>query len=207
MSLSRKDIRTFIEDESLSTEEKVAKIIAGHIETVDGLNDKITSLERDSERLESVQKELDGLKSANTEEESWKEKYEAEHSAFENYKTQQVEAELRTSKERLVSDYYKGKGITTENGIKLAMGYSKGIIDSLELDDNGKIKDSSGLEKLIKNELAGLIVKEETSGAKTVTPPKNEGGATMTIAEIANIKDADAQLKAIKQNASLFIKK
>jgi hypothetical protein len=76
-------------------------------------------------------------------------------------------------------------------------------INGLELDENGKIKDAKALDDLISGEYAGLIVSTTTKGAKTATPPANNGGG-MTKEQIFAIKDAGERQKAIAEHLDLF---
>ena len=55
MAFKRKDIRAILEDESLSVEERTARLVGLHMETVDALNDKIVSLQSDADKLKEAQ--------------------------------------------------------------------------------------------------------------------------------------------------------
>ena len=50
--------------------------------------------------------------------------------------------------------------------------------------DGDKIKDSTALDALISGDFAGLVSKTNRTGAKTETPPTNDGGAKLTKADI-----------------------
>lgn len=202
MALKRKDIRAIIGDESLSDEEKCAKIIAGHIETVDGLNDTITSLKTENEKLKESQQGFDDLKAKIEEGSKWEEKYKSEHKAFEEYKTSAAKA---ASKNQRTSAY---KAILQEIGISdtltdLVTAASSELIDGIELDDDGKIKDSDTLKGKVKDTFSKYISEPKTHGADTKTPPKNTG-KKMTKEEIFKIKDSTERQKAIAENHELF---
>ena len=64
MAFKRKDIRVILEDESLSVEERTARLVGLHMETVDALNDQIASLKEDADKLKDTQTELSILKAA-----------------------------------------------------------------------------------------------------------------------------------------------
>jgi hypothetical protein len=61
MAFKRKDIRAILEDESLSVEERTARLVGLHMETVDALNDKIVSLQSDADKLKDAQTKLSDL--------------------------------------------------------------------------------------------------------------------------------------------------
>ena len=85
------------------------------------------------------------------------------------------------------------------------MKVSGEAIDKLELDADGKVKDSKDLVKGIADEWADFVVKETKAGAETGNPPKTEGGAKMTKEEIFAIKDTTARQQAMLENKDLFI--
>lgn len=202
MALKRKDIRAIIGDESLSDEEKCAKIIAGHIETVDGLNDTITSLKTENEKLRESQQGFDDLKAKSEEGSKWEEKYKSEHKAFEAFKADQEKAASRGKRVEAYKTVLKESGIS-ESLMDLVTAASGELIDGIELDDDGKIKDSDTLKGKVKDTFSKYISEPETHGADTKTPPKNTG-KKMTKEEIFKIKDSTERQKAIAENHELF---
>lgn len=188
MALSRK----FLKAMGL-TEEQIDSVVEAHRETVDGLQKSLTTAEEKAKRLDDVAKELNELKSKGTED--YKAKYEAEHTAFESYKSDVTAKETKAAKEKAVSTYYESKNITGKN-LSIAMRGSKAEIDGIELDENGKIKDTSALDTLVSGDYAGLVVTTKTVGADTPTPPKNTGGGAMTRDEIMKITNTSERQKA-----------
>ena len=77
-------------------------------------------------------------------------------------------------------------------------------LDSIELDENGAIKDVDGLKKSAKDEWSDFIVSEGQKGAQTPTPPSNIGGNKMTKEQIMNIKDAETRQQAMLDNREAF---
>ena len=77
-------------------------------------------------------------------------------------------------------------------------------MDGLELDDEGKVKNSAGLIKSIKEEWSDFIVSEGKDGAKTPTPPAGNGKSYKSKEEIYAIKDTAERQKAISENHELF---
>ena len=188
MALSRK----FLKAMGL-TEEQIDSVVEAHRETVDGLQKSLTTAEEKAKRFDDVEKELNELKSKGTED--YKKKYEEEHNAFETYKSDVTAKAEKAAKEKAVSTYYENKNITGKN-LSIAMRGSKAEIDGIELDESGKIKDTSALDTLISGDYAGLVVKTKTVGADTPTPPKNTGGGAMTRDEIMKITNTSERQKA-----------
>ena len=77
-------------------------------------------------------------------------------------------------------------------------------IDSIELDENGTIKDADALKKAIKEEWEDFIPSDETKGASTSTPPANNGGK-LSKEDILAIKDTAQRQQAMLENKELFI--
>jgi hypothetical protein len=203
MALTRKSLKAMG-----LTDEQVDSIVEMHTETVDGLKDKLKTAEEKATQLDGVQKELDALKAKGGDD--YKAKYEAEKKAFENYKADQTAKETKAAKESAVRAYFEGKSITGGN-LNIAMRGAKDEINGLELDADGKIKDTSALDALVGGEYAALVVTTQTRGARTETPPTNTGGAKLTKADIYKRDDhgryvmstAERQ-KALAENPDLM---
>lgn len=176
MALTRKSLKAMG-----LTDEQVDSIVEMHTETVDGLKDKLKTAEEKASKLDDVQKELDGLKAKGGDD--YKAKYEAEKKAFADYKADQTAKETKAAKEKAVKAYFEGKKITGGN-LSIAMRGARDEIAGIELDDTGKIKDTAALDALVGGEYAALVVTTETRGARTETPPANNGGGKLTRADI-----------------------
>ena len=183
------------------SEEQADTIIEAHAETVDGLKDQLKAAQGKADQLDGVQKELDALKAKNGDD--WKGKYDKERAAFEAYKSEQTAKEMKAAKEAAARAYFEGKNITGGN-LSIAMRGAKDEINGLELDSDGKIKDPAALDALVSGEYAALVVKTETRGAQTATPPASGGKTRKTRAEIMAIKDTAERQKAIAENLSEF---
>jgi hypothetical protein len=203
MALTRKSLKAMG-----LTDEQVDSIVDMHTETVDGLKDKLKTAEEKATQLDGVQKELDALKAKGGDD--YKAKYEAEKKAFENYKADQTAKEMKAAKESAVRAYFEGKSITGGN-LNIAMRGAKDEINGLELDADGKIKDTSALDALVGGEYAALVVTTQTRGANTATPPAGNGGSKLTRADIYKKDDhgryvmstAERQ-KALAENPDLM---
>lgn len=196
MALTRKMLKAMgIEDE------KIDQIIEAHSETVDGLKDKLRKAEEDAEDLKDVQKELDDLKKKTDGSKDWEKKFNDERKAFEDFKKEIAGKETAAAKEKAVRAYFEGKGIKGDN-LEIAIRGAKDEIAGLELDGE-KIKDAKSLDDLVAGTYKGLVVKTQTGGAGTNTPPGNTGGKK-TKEEIMKIKDAGERQRAIAENHELF---
>ena len=184
------------------TDEQVDGLIELHTEVTDGLKAEINKYKADAEKLPTVQKELDDLKAKG--DGGFKKKYDDEHAAFEKYKTEQSAKETAAAKEKAVRAYFEDKKITGKN-LDLAIRAAKAEIDAAELDGD-KIKDTKAFDDLVAGDLSGLVTTTRIRGVHTQTPSGNGGGATMTKADIAKIKDPAERRQAIADNLALFEK-
>lgn len=188
------------------TEEQQDTIIEAHTDTVNGLKADVDRYKADAEKLPGVQKELDDLKGNG--DDGYKEKYESEHKAFEDYK-KTVDAEKTTAaKEKAVEAVLKKIGVSEKRLQSVAkLAKADGLLDALELNDDGAVKEADKLEKNLKDSYSEYITTTSTKGADTPTPPANSGGANLTMADIYKkdekgryVMDYEARLKAIEEN-------
>ena len=205
MSLTRKALSAMgIESE------KIDSIIGMHTEVIDDMKSQIETLEKDikkykteAEKLTDVQKELDDLKAeveADAKSREGKD-YDALKKEFDDYKTEQENKAVRATKEAASKEVLKDAGIPEKHFAKV-LKYSD--VDSLELDENGKLKDSKELLDSIKEEWSDHIEQSSTKGAETATPPANNGGTGKTKEEIMAIKDRAERQAAIAENPEVF---
>ena len=179
MSLTRKMLKAMgIE------EEKIDQIIEAHTETVDALKEQRDQYKADSEVLPDIKRQLDkankDLDSAGKDA-AYKVKYEALKEEHEKMIAENKAKETRSAKERAYRELLKSAGIT-EKRIDSVVRVSD--LDSVELDDNGGIKDSDKLAESIKTEWADFIPTTTETGANTPQPPdishtKNLGEMSM----------------------------
>lgn len=188
------------------TEEQQDTIIEAHTDTVNGLKADIDRYKADAEKLPGVQKELDDLKGKG--DDGYKAKYESEHKAFEDYK-KTVDAEKTTAaKEKAVEAVLKKIGVSEKRLQSVAkLAKADGLLDALELNDDGAVKEADKLEKSLKDSYSEYITTTSTKGADTPTPPANSVGANLTMADIYKkdekgryVMDYEARLKAIEEN-------
>ena len=158
------------------TEEQQDTIIEAHTDTVNGLKADVDRYKADAEKLPAVQKELDDLKGKG--DDGYKAKYESEHKAFEDYKTSVAAEKTTAAKEKALETALKKVGIADKRLQSVArLCKGDGLLDKLELDDKGAIKNSDTLEASLKESYSDYIVTTSTRGAKTSNPPAGNGGA------------------------------
>lgn len=158
------------------TDEQQDTIIEAHTDTVNGLKADVERYKADAEKLPAVQKELDEIKGKG--DDGYKEKYEAEHKAFEDYKTSVAAEKATAAKEKALETALKKVGIADKRLQSVArLCKGDGLLDKLELDEKGAIKDSAKLETSLKESYSDYIITTSTKGANTSNPPAGNGGA------------------------------
>lgn len=196
MALTRKSLKAMG-----LTDEQVDSIIEMHTETVDGLKVYKTDAEKLPEVQAKLDKALEDLKAKG--DDGWKDKHDAIKKEFDDYKKAQKGRETREAKEKAYRELLKEAGVS-EKRMDAILKVSD--LDSLDLDDDGKIKDAKKVTESVKEEWADFIVKEDTKGADTSTPHSNGGGSAMTKDEIMKIRDPMERQNAIAANMGLFRK-
>ena len=195
MSLTRKMLKAMgIE------EEKIDQIIEAHSETVDSLKADRDNYKEDAEKLKDVQKELDDLKAKG--DDGWKEKHDRLKDEFDKYKTDVQAKETKAEKEAAYRAILKDANLS-EKGIEKAVKYADW--DKIELDTDGKLKGANDHIKAVREEWAEYVTTTTTTGAKTSTPPANNGtGTGKTKEEIMAIKDGTVRRAEMAKNPHLF---
>lgn len=151
--------------------EKIDQIIEAHTESVDALKEQRNKYKESAEKLPEVQKELDEVKAAQKGDlDTYKAKYEKEHADFEQYKSEQSARETKEKKTAAYRELLKEAGISDRH-INSVLRASD--VNSAELDEDGKIKDSKTLLKGIKEEWSDFITVKDTKGANVANPPQN----------------------------------
>lgn len=181
--------------------EKIDEIISAHTEVTDALKEERDKYKTAAEKLPEVEKENAELKEKAAGEDPYKEKYEKLKKEHEDYK-KDVEARATTAKKESAF-----KAILKEIGIpekRIDSVIKVSDFGKIEFDDEGKVKDGDKLKESLKTEWADFIPTTKVEGAKSPTPPANDGKTTMTREQIRAIPDATARQKAMLENPSLF---
>lgn len=158
-------------------EAKIEEIISAHTETTDGLKKERDGFRAEAEKLPGVQRELDELKAEaakNGGESPFEVKYNALKEEFDQYRADQTAKEAAARKTAAYRALLQEAGVS-EKRIGAVLRVSD--LDSVELDEDGKIKGADKLMESVKTEWADFIVTESTQGAVTATPPTGTAGA------------------------------
>ena len=203
MALTRKMLKAMGIDD-----EKIDQIIEAHTETVSGLKDSLEQAQEAAKSLPAVQKELDDTKKnlEAAQKDGWKDRHDTLKKEFEEYKAGVTQKETKAAKEAAAKAYYESKNITGP-ALEIAMKGSGEEIASLEIGDDGKVKDYKELDALISGTFKGLVSTTTTTGANTATPPSGANGGSMTKADIYKKDDkgryvmsASERQKALMEN-------
>ena len=135
----------------------------------------------------------------------YKAKYESEHQAFEDYKTSVAAEKTTAAKEKALETALKKVGIADKRLQSVArLCKGDGLLDKLELDDKGAIKDSDKLEASLKESYSDYIVKTSTQGANTPNPPAGNGGSGSITAEAFKKMGYTERLKLYKESPEQY---
>lgn len=134
------------------TDDQVQSLIDLHTEVTDNLKAEIKKYKEDAEKLSDVQRQLDEANSkiSAAEKDDYKGKYESEKAAHDKLKEDIKAKETTAKKSTAFKAYLKEKGYS-DNAITKITKYG-GYVDGIELDDEGKIKDSDKLLTSIEGE-------------------------------------------------------
>ena len=163
--------RTILEAMGIE-EKKIDEIISAHAETMSALKQQRDSYKAQADELAEVQRKLDEANETikANDSDAWKVKYDAIKEEYEKYKSDISAKETTRAKQAAYREVLKAAGVS-EKRIDSIVRVSD--IDSVELDESGKIKEADKLTESIKNEWADFIVSTNTQGANTATPPTN----------------------------------
>ena len=89
--------------------------------------------------------------------------------------------QIKASKTKAYKELLKKAGVSDK---RIDSVLKVTAIDEIELDDEGKIKDSDKVVENIKSEWSEFIVTESQRGAGTENPPRKVDGSKMTRADI-----------------------
>lgn len=130
---------------------------------------------------EQVKAELEKQPTTKAENVKDSEEYKALKADFDKYKAEVAAKETKAAKEAAYRAILKDANLS-EKGIEKAVKYAEW--DKIELDSDGKVKGANDHIKAVRDEWAEYVTTTTTTGAKTSTPPVNNGSAKLTKAEI-----------------------
>ena len=173
-----------------------------HTSSMDGLPETIKELKG---KLKVAEQERDAAKAkvpVDGEETISKAEYDKLKGEFDKYKTDVQEKETHNKKVEAYRAILKDANLS-EKGIEKAIKYAEW--DKIELDADGKLKGANDHIKAVREEWAEYVTTTTTTGAKTSTPPANNGtGTGKTKEEIMAIKDGAVRRAEMAKNPHLF---
>lgn len=130
------------------TEEQQKTIIDANAETLKEIREERDRYKADAEKLPGVLKQLNDLKAEIPAKYVPREDHDKTVAEYQQYKADITAKETKAAKESAVRAYYESKQITGGN-LEIAMRGSGGEIAAVELDEKGKIKDTTDLDALV----------------------------------------------------------
>lgn len=162
------------------------------------------------EEIDELTGKLQTAEDSVTTADKWKTKYTALKEDFTKYKADQSAKETYAAKEKAYRAILKAANINEKRyGTVLRSAKADGIIDGIELDENGGAKDAGKLTEAAKTDWADFVLTTETTGAVISRPPTNTGGITMTRDEIFDTYGNDPAKcqEVIAANIDQFIRR
>ena len=143
--------RSFLKSLSL-TEDQISAIIEAHTDVTSGLIADRDRYKADAERLPALRQELDELKKSD-----FKSQFEAEKTAHDALKESVARKEAHAAREKAARTYYEQKHVP-DHSIAIALRATD--LDSLNLDDQGRLADTAALDELLAGDLKPLVTAE-----------------------------------------------
>lgn len=205
MALTRKMLKAMELDD-----DKISQIIDAHQSTIDEIAQERDTYKADAdkykaeaERLGSVEKDLVKAQAKLEEADETSEKLKKLQDEFNTYKADVSAKATKAQKEKIYRALLAEAGISDkrfDSIIKVS------DLSNIEIDKDGKVKDSDSIVESIKSEWADFIVTKDKQGADVSKPPASTGGDTfdkMSLAEkmaYANENPDNAEVKAWLDN-------
>lgn len=181
------------------TEEQIDSIIDAHTDSLEGLQNKVKSLEAEAAEAKDLKKQIEDLKGGK----DWKAEHDKVKKELDDYRAEQQGKEL-SAKKRAAYKALLEKGNIDPKRIETVLKADRDKIEALELDDKGEAKDADKLSESIKADWSDFVTTTVKRGVNNAKPPKTEGGSAMTKDEIMAIKDTAQRQAAIAENHELF---
>lgn len=170
---------------------KIDEIISMHTETTDALKHERDGYKADSERAAELEKKLEEatrkLEAVGTD--SYREKYEAKLRELEDYR---AEVSAREEHSRKLEAY---RGVLREAGVsakRIDSVLRVSDVDSIELDEDGRVKGSDDLVKGIRDEWSDFVEVSSSKGADVEEPPSGGGDDGDDVAKMRHALGLDA---------------
>lgn len=197
----RKALRKIFEDAEIEVPKDVLGQICNlHTTSNEDLTETVKTLKADLEKAERERDTYKAKAPKEGEETVLKSEYDELKKKYDDYKADVDAKKTRTEKENAFRELLKSVGVS-EKRIGAIVKVSD--IDSLELDENGKIKDADKHTETVKTEWADFIETTTTKGADTANPPANNGKGVKTKEEIYKMENGRYVLSASERQAEL----
>ena len=187
-----------------SEKENIDKIIEAHAETVDALKETRDSYKEKADKYDSLSKEFEEYKQNTpdkTEYDKLKDKYDKLQGEYDDYKNDIDTKAKKATKTEAYKSLLEEVGISDK---RINSVVRVADLSSIELDEDGKIKDADKLKESIKEEWGDFITTKSEKGANPANPPAKTSGKAMTKEEILAIKDTTERQRAMAENHELF---
>lgn len=142
---------------------------AAHKTDIDAIKEERDELKKAAEKVPGLEAELKDLKSQG-DKDKWKVKYDAIKEEYDQYKAEQTKAANAAKVKSAYSALLKSAGVA-EKRIEAILKVTD--LDSIKLDDDGKIENAKDLTKSIKTEWADFITTSNEQGVGNENPPAN----------------------------------
>lgn len=197
MALTRKLLKTLgLADEAIEA------VIEAHTETVNGLKERITTMEQQVEQIPTITKERDDLQKKVDELTETGGDAAKVQAAFDAYKAEVEGEKTRSAKRTALDALLRDKvGVKRDEARQLILDAAK--LDDYELEESGSIKDADGHAKTLGEKYAAFVSTTRTTGTRPIAPPTG-GKNPKTREEIMKISDYGERIRAIAENREQF---
>ena len=201
MALTKAQVKEILSKAGVNPEsmnEAVERILNGHITSIEALREERDKYKVDSEKYAETAKELEELKKNSGDIGDLQAKYDELKKEYESYKSDVKAKETKATKERAYRELLIESGISEKR-----VGAILRVTDlsTIEISEDGKLKDSKKLASNIKEEWADFIATKSKEGANVPTPPSNSGGTfeQMTLSEKMEYANANPNSKEVME--------
>lgn len=155
-------------------QDKIDAIIGEHTETTDALKAERDKYKAEADKIPDLEKQVKDAEKYKTDADKYKADYEAEKSAHDKLKSDNATQAETAKKTAALEKLLKDSGYH-EKGIKKIVRYTD--LKSLEIDENGTIKDAEKITADIEGEWGEYKGKTEKFEHLPGNQPNNGGGS------------------------------
>lgn len=158
-------------------EEQIGSIIEGHTDSITALTKERDDYKAKAEAADGIAKERDDLKDKLAKAGDAA-KVQAD---FDAYKSNVEKEKTNSRKSAALDKAFEAAGVKRDTFRRSML--KAWDMDSVELDENGAIKDMDGLKAAVQKDYADFLATTDTKGVPPANPPAG-GGQTFTKADI-----------------------